>query len=134
VYKFSINKDLFENILLKKTLILEKVSTNYWKKEFFEPIIEDDKLIYKIKQFKKLILTNGLGNDKPQIVIECFKLDYSLEKGVFQFYLGKIVEQKNINIGENQKDKIIEQLLKEKEELENKLKEKIKMVQQKIEF
>ena len=62
------------------------------------------------------------------------KLDYSLEKGVFQFYLGKIVEQKNINIGENQKDKIIEQLLKEKEELENKLKEKIKMVQQKIEF
>ena len=134
MYRFSINKELFENILLKKTLILEKENTNYWKKEFFEPIIEDDKLIYKIKQFKKLTLTNGLGSNKPQIIIECLKLDYSLEKGVFQFYLGKIVEQKNINIGENQKDKIIEQLLKEKEKLENKLKEKIKMVQQKIEF
>jgi hypothetical protein len=47
VYRFSINKELFENILLKKTLILEKENTNYWKKEFFEPIIEDDKLIYK---------------------------------------------------------------------------------------
>ena len=62
------------------------------------------------------------------------KLDYSIEKDIFQFHLGKIVEQKNIKIGENQKDKIIEQLLKEKEELENKLKEKVKMVQQKIEF
>ena len=67
MYKLSINKDLFENILLKKTLILEKVSTNYWKKELLEPTLKDDKLIYEIKQFKKIILTNGLGEDKPQI-------------------------------------------------------------------
>ncbi len=134
MYKLSINKELFENILLKKTLILEKENTNYWKKELLEPIIEDNKLSYKIRQFEKLILTNGLGNDKPQIVIECFKVDYSIEKGIFEFYLGKIIEQKNTNISEDQKDKIIEQLLKEKEELENKLKEKVKMVQQKIEF
>lgn len=79
-------------------------------------------------------MTNGLGNDKPQIVIECLKVDYSIEKGIFEFHLGKIIEQKNINIIEDQKDKIIEQLLKEKEVLENKLREKVKMVQQKIEF
>ncbi|MDD2896001.1 MAG: hypothetical protein PHG81_08265 [Aliarcobacter sp.] len=119
MYKLSINKDLFENILLKKTLVLEKENTNYWKKELLEPVILDDKLTYKIKQFEKIILNNGLGNDKPQIVIECLKVDYSIEKGCFEFYLGKILEQKNININENQKDKIIEQLLKEKEELEN---------------
>ena len=134
MYRFSINKELFENILLKKTLILEKENTNYWKKELLEPVIEDDKLSYKIKQFKKLILTNGLGKDKPQIVIECLKVDYSIQKGIFEFHLGKIIEQKNTSITEEQKDKIIEQLLKDKKELENRLKEKVKMVQQKIEF
>lgn len=134
MYKLSINKDLFENILLKKTLVLEKENTNYWKKELLEPVILDDKLTYRIRQFEKIILNNGLGNDKPQIVIECLKVDYSIEKGCFEFYLGKILEQKNINNKEDEKDRIIKQLLKEKEELENKLKEKIKMTQQKIEF
>ena len=130
MYKLSINKDLFENILLKKTLVLEKENTNYWKKELLEPILKDDKLTYEIKQFKKIAITNGLGNDKPQIVVECLKVDYSIENGVFEFHLGKILEQKNVGIEEQDKDKIIEQLLEENK----KLKEKVKLVQQKIEF
>lgn len=130
MYKLSINKDLFENILLKKILILEKENTNYWKKELLEPILKDDKLTYEIKQFKKIVITNGLGNDKPQIVVECLKVDYSIENGVFEFHLGKILEQKNVGIEEQDKDKIIEQLLEENK----KLKEKVKLVQQKIEF
>ncbi len=120
MYKLSINKDLFENILLKKTLILEKVSTNYWKKELLEPTLKDDKLIYEIKQFKKIILTNGLGEDKPQLVIECLKVDYSIEKNVFELHLGKILEQKNIlKEVEDEKDILIKQLLNEKQELMN---------------
>ncbi|QKF67023.1 hypothetical protein AVENP_1470 [Arcobacter venerupis] len=119
MYKLSINKDLFENILLKKINILEKENNNYWKKELLEPKIIDDKLTYTIKQIKKLLIANGLGSDKPQIIVECLKVDYSIEKNVFEFYIGKILEQKNIDINENQKDKMIEQLLKEKEELEN---------------
>lgn len=119
MYKLSINKDLFENILLKKINILEKENNNYWKKELLEPKIIDDKLTYTIKQIKKLLIANGLGSDKPQIIVECLKVDYSIEKNVFEFYVGKILEQKNIDINENQKDKMIEQLLKEKEELEN---------------
>ena len=134
MYKFSINKDLFENILLKKTLILEKENTNYWKKELLEATLKDDKLTYEIKQFKKIVITNGLGNDKPQIVVECLKVDYSIQKNVFEFHLGKIVEQKNILQVEDEKDILIKKLLKEKEELESKLKEKVKMVQQKIKF
>ena len=130
MYKLSINKDLFENILLKKILILEKENTNYWKKELLEPILKDDKLTYEIKQFKKIAITNGLGNDKPQIVVECLKVDYSIENGVFEFHLGKFLEQKNVGIEEQDKDKIIEQLLEENK----KLKEKVKLVQQKIEF
>ncbi len=124
MYKLSINKDLFENILLKKTLILEKVSTNYWKKELLEPTLKDDKLIYEIKQFKKIILTNGLGEDKPQLVIECLKVDYSIEKNVFELHLGKILEQKNIlKEVEDEKDILIKQLLNEKQELMNVLDE-----------
>ena len=124
MYRLSINKELFENILLKKTLILEKENTNYWKKELLEPIIEDNKLSYKIRQFEKLILTNGLGNDKPQIVIECFKVDYSIEKNVFELHLGKILEQKNIlKEVEDEKDILIKQLLNEKQELMNVLDE-----------
>jgi hypothetical protein len=125
VYKLSINKDLFENILLKKINILEKENTNYWKKELLEPILKDDKLTYEIKQFKKLILTNGLGEHKPQIVIECIKVDYSMENRCFEFYLGKIIEQKNIVTipTTDEKDILIKQLLQEKEELQNILKE-----------
>lgn len=130
MYKLSINKELFESILLKKTIILEKQNTNYWKKELLEPVLIGDKLSYEIRQFKKLILTNGLGNTKPQLVIECLKVHYSIQKGIFEFYLGKIIEQKNITIQEEQKDKIIEELLEEN----RKLKEKVKMVQQKIDF
>ena len=117
MYKLSINKDLFENILLKKILILEKENTNYWKKELLEPILKDDKLTYEIKQFKKIAITNGLGNDKPQIVVECLKVDYSIENGVFEFHFGKILEQKNVVIEEQDKDKIIEQLLEENKKL-----------------
>ena len=92
------------------------------------------KLTYEIKQFEKIIITNGLGKDKPQIVVECLKVDYSIQKNVFEFHLGKIVEQKNILQVEDEKDILIKKLLKEKEELESKLKEKVKMVQQKIKF
>lgn len=124
VYKLSIPKDLFENILLKKIDILEKKNTNYWKKELLEPIIIENNLTYKIKQFKKIILTNGLGEDKPQITIECKKVDYSIENGCFEFYLGKIIEQKNITSTViDEKDILIKQLLQEKEELKNILKE-----------
>ena len=134
MYKLSINKELFENILLKKITILEKENTNYWKKELLEPILKENKLTYEIKQFEKIIITNGLGKDKPQIVVECLKVDYSIQKNVFEFHLGKIVEQKNILQVEDEKDILIKKLLKEKEELESKLKEKVKMVQQKIKF
>jgi hypothetical protein len=130
MYKFSINKDLFEDILLKKVNILEKQSSNYWKNELFEPVIINDKLSYQIRQFEKLILTNGLGNSKPQLIIECLEVKYFEEKKIFEFYLGKIIEQKNITVQDEYKDKIIEQLLEENKQL----KEKVKLVQQKIIF
>jgi hypothetical protein len=117
VYKLSINKELFDNILLKKINILEKHNNNYWKKELLEPAIIDDKVTYTIKQFEKLQITNGLGKDKPQLIIECKKVDYDIENGCFEFYLGKILEQKNINIIEDEKDIIIKQLLEEREKL-----------------
>ena len=82
MYKLSINKELFENILLKRIIILEKENTNYWKKELLEPILKENKLTYEIKQFEKIIITNGLGKDKPQIVVECLKVDYSIQKNI----------------------------------------------------
>ena len=117
MYKLSINKELFSNILLKKINILEKQNNNYWKKELLEPTILDDKLTYTIKQFDKLQITNGLGKDQPQLIVECKKVDYNIEDGCFEFYLGKILEQKNINVIEDEKDIIIKQLLEEREKL-----------------
>ncbi len=117
MYKLSINKELFSNILLKKINILEKQNNNYWKKELLEPTILDDKLTYTIKQFDKLQITNGLGKDQPQLIVECKKVDYNIEDGCFEFYLGKILEQKNINVVEDEKDIIIKQLLEEREKL-----------------
>ncbi|MFW2307543.1 hypothetical protein [Aliarcobacter butzleri] len=121
MFKLSVNKDLFSRILSKKLYVIEKESSNYWKKELLEPIIIENKLTYKIKQISKLLITNGLGEDKPQIVIECLKIDFSQQKGIFQFYLGKILEQKNIAEieVEDEKDILIKQLLNEKKELLN---------------
>ncbi|MCT7617214.1 hypothetical protein [Aliarcobacter butzleri] len=121
MFKLSVNKDLFSRILSKKLYVIEKESSNYWKKELLEPIIIENKLTYKIKKINKLLITNGLGEDKPQIVIECLKIDFSQQKGIFEFYLGKILEQKNIAEieVEDEKDILIKQLLNEKKELLN---------------
>lgn len=120
MYKISVNKELFDNIYSKKITILEKENTKYWKKELLEPIIKDDKLSYTIKQVKKIQISNGLGEDKPQLVIECLKVDYSIEKNFFEFHLGKILEQKNVlNEVVDEKDILIKQLLDEKKELMN---------------
>ena len=78
MYKISVNKELFNNILLKKTLILTKENNKYWKKELLNPTIVNNRINYTIKQFDKLTITNGLGDDKPQLVVECKKVDYSL--------------------------------------------------------
>lgn len=119
MFKISINKDLFSKILSKKLHILDKNASNYWKKELLEANIIDDKLNYKIKKVDKLILTNGLGEDKAQIVIECLKILFLEDKNIFEFHLGKILEQKNIDKIEDEKDILIKQLLDEKRELLN---------------
>ncbi len=119
MYKISIDKNLFQNIQFKKTNILEKKTTKYWQKELLEPKIVDDKIRYSIKQVDKLILTNGLGEDKPQLTIECDKIDYSSQKDIFEFHLGKIIEQKNTDLEDNYKDNLIEELLRQKAQLED---------------
>jgi diguanylate cyclase (GGDEF)-like protein len=121
MYKISVSKDLFEEILLKKTNILKKENTKYWKKELLEVKILNDKLSYSIKSIDKLIITNGLGNDKPYMKVECLDIVYSPSKECFEFYLGKVLEQKNTQIEENYKDILIERLIKEKLELQNSL-------------
>lgn len=119
MYKISVNKELFRDIQFKKIHLLEKSTSLYWKKELLEPKIENDKIRYSIKQIDTLQITNGLGDDKPQITIECLKVDYSFKKDIFEFHLGRILEQKNTDIEENYKDSLIEQLLREKAALED---------------
>ncbi len=119
MYKISVDKELFKNIKFKKTKILEKGTSLYWKRELLEPRIENDKIKYTIKQLDKLKITNGLGEDKPQLIIECERVDYSFKKDLFEFHLGKILEQKNTDIQEDYKDSLIEQLLREKAALED---------------
>ncbi|KAB7887376.1 GGDEF domain-containing protein [Poseidonibacter ostreae] len=119
--KISLSKELFENILLKKVTILTKENNKYWKKVLLEPKIINNSIEYSIKQFETLSITNGLGKESPSLVIECKKIDYSSSKDCFEFTLGKVVEQKNTNLGEDYKDNLIEQLLKEKEILEDKM-------------
>jgi len=119
MYKISVDKELFKDIQFKKTHILEKNTSKYWQKELLEPKIIDDKIKYSIKQIDKLIITNGLGEDKPQLTIECEKIDYSARKDIFEFYLGKILEQKNTDVTEDYKDNLIEELLREKAQLED---------------
>lgn len=119
MHKISVDKNLFKDIQFKKTHIIEKETSKYWKRELLEPKIENDRIKYSIKQLDKLMISNGLGDDKPQMIIECVKIDYSFKKDLFEFHLGKILEQKNTDIEENYKDNLIEQLLREKAQLED---------------
>lgn len=95
--KLSISRDIFEAILSKNVSFLEKEASSYWKKELLEPKFEDNKILYDIYKIEKIILTNGLGNDKPQITIEIDNLEYDKSRGLFIFHFGKILEQKNIS-------------------------------------
>lgn len=119
MYKISVDKELFKDIQFKKTHILEKETSRYWQKELLEPKIINDKIKYSIKQIDKLLITNGLGEEKPQLTIECEKIDYSAKKDIFEFHLGKILEQRNTDVSEDYKDNLIEELLREKAELED---------------
>ncbi|AXH12442.1 GGDEF domain-containing protein [Halarcobacter bivalviorum] len=119
MYKISVSKELFNDIQLKKLKILEKSTSSYWKRELLEPKIINDKIKYSIKQIDKIKITNGLGEEKPQMIIECIKVDYSFKKDLFEFHLGRIIEQKNSNLDENYKDSLIQELLRERALLED---------------
>ncbi|MFA7084857.1 MAG: GGDEF domain-containing protein [Arcobacteraceae bacterium] len=111
-------KELFEDIVLTKQKIIEKKVNNYWKKELLDISIVDDKIHYKIKTIQKLRVANEYGEDKPNIVVECLKLDYNVKKNMFEFYLGKIIEKRNVETQSDYKDILIQQLLKEKKALQ----------------
>jgi len=113
----SITKTLFEDILSNKENKLIKESTKHWRKLLLEPKIIEDKIYYEIKKIDKLSLSNGLGNDKPGLVIECHNIIQNKEENNFIFELGKILEHKNVDM-DKRKDDLIEQLLKEKKLLE----------------
>ena len=115
--KLSINKVLFEDIILKNITTIEKEATNYWKKEFLEPKIVDNNISYSLKKIDKIVLSNTLGDDKPQIIVECLGIDYLEDESKFKIYLGKILEQKNINNFKDKKDILISELINEKNEL-----------------
>ncbi len=119
MYKISVNKELFKDIQFKKINLIEKKTSKYWQKELLEPKIEDNKIKYSIKQVDTLIITNGLADNNPQLTVECKKIDYSFTKDIFEFHLGKIIEQKNTDMGDDYKDILIDELLREKAQLED---------------
>jgi diguanylate cyclase (GGDEF)-like protein len=119
--KLSVSKDLFEDVLTTKLKIVEKEVSKYWKKELFEIRIVNDCIDYGIKQVHKIFISNGLGEDKPSIVVECKEITLDTQCNVFKFHLGKIIEQRNIEIEDDYKDSLIQQLLKEKEQLQEKM-------------
>ncbi len=115
--KLSINKVLFEDIILKNITTIEKEATNYWKKEFLEKKIVDNNIFYNLKNIDKIILFNTLGDDKPKVISKCLGIDYLEDESKFKIYLGKILEQKNINNFKDKKDILISKLINEKNEL-----------------
>lgn len=115
----SVSKDLFHDIVSTQLKVVEKEVTPYWKKELLDISIVNDKIHYDIKNVDKITILNGLGEDKPSVVALCEKIDYNMKKNIFEFHLGRIIEQKNVTVEDNQKDILIQELLKEKELLKD---------------
>lgn len=113
----SIGKKIFDEILNKKVRVLSKKVNKYWQSELLDIKILNNKIKYDIKEVDYLILTNGLGDDKPFMKVECKKIDFNGKLDQFDFHIGKVVEQKNLTINDDFKDNLIEQLIKEKEQL-----------------
>lgn len=111
-------KEIFEEIVTTKKKIIEKKVSKYWKKELLDIEIINDTIEYKIKTIHKIRVANEYGEEKPNIVIECQKIDYNVKKNLFEFYLGRIIEKRNVQIHDDYKDTLIQQLLKEKEVLQ----------------
>ncbi|PRM95301.1 hypothetical protein CJ667_08600, partial [Aliarcobacter cryaerophilus] len=51
------------------------------------------------------------------------KIEYLEDKKIFKIYIGKILEQKNIDLFKDKKDILIKKLIDEKQELMNFLEE-----------
>jgi len=113
----SITKTLFEAILSNTQKRLIKEASKHWKKVLLEPRIIEDKIYYEINKYKKIYLSNGLGSEKPALVIECKDIIQDKSQNQFIFELGSILEHKNIDVNKK-KDELIEQLLREKQLLE----------------
>jgi len=113
----SITKTLFEAILSNTQKRLIKEASKHWKKVLLEPRIIEDKIYYEINKYKKIYLSNGLGSEKPALVIECKDIIQDKNQNQFIFELGSILEHKNIDVNKK-KDELIEQLLREKQLLE----------------
>lgn len=115
----SVAKDLFEDITTTKQKILSKEMTQHWKKKLLDIKIVNDKITYEIKKVNELKISNGLGEDKPIIIIECENIVYNGKKDTFDIYLGRIIERRNSFVSTDYKDNLIEQLLREKEQLQD---------------
>ena len=116
--QISVSKTVFDEILSGKIKYLKKDFSKYWQKELLDIKIENDKIVYSQKNVKKIRIINTLGKDKPQIIIECLSVNRNSELKQFDFFLGSILEQKNTVIVD-ERDEIIKQLLKEKEDMQN---------------
>ncbi len=118
MYKLSISKDLFDEILLKKTNLIVKKSTKYWQKELIEPFFDkNDVLNYKLKIIEKIELSNGLAKDNPKLIVSIKNIEYNQKTMEFIFYIDEIIEQKNVKLNTDYKDLLIAELLKEREQL-----------------
>lgn len=117
----SVAKGQFADILTTKNKTLTKEITNYWKKELLDISLVNDKIKYNIKKINRLKISNGFGEDKPLVIIECLGLEYNAKRNHFEFKLGYIIERHNTDVSEDYKDSLIQQLLREKEILEDKM-------------
>lgn len=115
--KISLSKEIFDKVVSKELKILKKEANKHWRKNLLEPKLIGDSIFYEIKKINKITLTHGLGEDKPQVVLEVKEINRNDKEGVFEFSLGRIIEQKNMDMKEDQNE-VIEKLRKEKEELE----------------
>lgn len=116
----SLSKKDFEKIISYSRNTLYKEATKFWSNKFLEPKVVGETLCYELKKFDKLSLSNGLGEDKPSIIIECNNIEYLKEEKKFKITFGKILQQRNTEVG-SYKDSLIERLIKEKRELEDKI-------------
>ncbi len=92
--KVQVSKEILKDILNELRFHIDLKASKYWKKELIDASLENDKLVYKLKDIKTLSISNGLHPELPTYKYNCIRYFLNEDNSKFIFQLGGKINDK----------------------------------------